>query len=118
MHLPRCPSCSLSLFGIKFNFLYSESCADVGALGSTSLEPARENVETLYQRGICIPSELLRSPHFDRPEIYILNVQKVWIESKKGNILQRQHQALPSRGLVDGIMMWPRLKVLVVVVVY
>lgn len=83
----------------------------MSALGSTSLEPARENVETLYQRGTCIPSELLRSPHLDRPEIYILNVQKVWIESKKGNILQRQHQALPSRGLVDDIMMWLQLKV-------
>ena len=52
-------------------------------LGSTSLEPAREKVETWYQRRTCIPSELLRSPHFDRPEIYIINVQKVWIQSKK-----------------------------------
>ena len=54
----------------------------MSSLGSTSPGPAREKVETWYQRKTCFAFEL-SNPHFYRPEIYILNVLKVWIESKK-----------------------------------
>ena len=61
---------------------FSESCSDMGPLGSTSPGPAREKAETWYQRRTCFAFEL-SNPHFYRPEIYILNVLNVWIESKK-----------------------------------
>ena len=61
---------------------FSECCSDMSSLGSTSPGPAREKVETWYQRKTCFAFEL-SNPHFYRPEIYILNVLKVWIENKK-----------------------------------
>ena len=61
---------------------FSESCSDMSPLGSTSPGPAREKVVTWYQRRTHFAFEL-SNLHFYRPEIYILNVLKVWIESKK-----------------------------------
>lgn len=82
---------------------FSYSFSDVDPLRTISLPPAREKLKTLYQRKICFAFEL-SSAHFNNPEIHILNVQKVWIETKRQSNVKAASD-LPSKGLVDDIIM-------------